>query len=471
MLVSERLRGLYNMMSEGSLYYWSSVSPLSRRLTALSVISEMRIVIEQLEALNKKLEIELSVEDADIDFDLWLDDASDLQHIFQKLAYYERDDDNATINKIPDLFSMSKSMTFKEATAESLKTGLRQLCCDAVLNPSDIAAALTNGYGRVVCLIREIKDKMTDIPDELYENYCDDCFARDLDLAYQEAERDYLLWKDEHEWKSLQSLEDKRAQEIVRLIRSGAFIHSTKPTNREIKECPIKIQEEALEYNTTLPNNIEFECARVGKFVFMKKNIMLLDNVKLGKYLYKHYKDMTFDEEYAIKYFDVILDFIHRDMAVLNPKLAAYLPDYEENKLQAILDKAVNIITTCNPYLSDKLPNNFLALYLKDAFYGDIKREVQTILGRKAIYTNICKMIGMLKSSMKVFTVSTSSDQLASCLTPLTQKPNKDSMIRKIDEGASDKNSKLRIWTDNYIKEHCLTDSERLFVRIADKQK
>lgn len=467
MLASERLRELYYFMSEGLTAFWFSTSPLTRRLIALGIISEMRIAIEQLENINKKLEIELSVEDADIDFDQWLGDSSSIQPIFHNLSYIEGDDDNGTVNKIPDLFPVGKSTTFKDVTSETLKTGIRHLCSEAILNHADIATALKEGFGRIVCLLREINEKMTNIPDELYENYFDDCLARDLDLAYQEAERDYLLWKDEHDWNSLQSLEDKRTQEILRLIKSGVFIHATKPTNRETKECPIKIQEEALEYNTKLPDNIEVECARLGKFVFMKGSIMWLDHVKLGKYLYKHYKEMTFDEEISIKYFDVMLDFIHRDMAKLNPSLALYLPDYEDNRLQAIYDNAIRIITTCNPYLSEKIPNNFLEIYMECAFYGDIKREVQSILGRKAIYTNICKMLGMLRASLKVFKVGTSSDQLASCLTSLTVKPNKDSMIRKIDEGASDKNSKLRIWTDKFIKDHCYTESERLFLEKA----
>ena len=454
-------------MSEGLPPFWTSVSPLTRRLIALGVISEMRIAIEQLEAINQRLDFEISTEDADIDFDLWLGDSSDIQYIFHNLGYITSDEDDSTVNKLPDLFPIGKSLTFREASAETLKTGLRQLGSDINLNHTDIAKALINGFGRIVCLVREIQEKMNEIPDELYENYCHDSFARDLDLAYQAAERDYLSWKDEHEWKSQQSLEDKRTQEILRLITSGVFIHAIKPTNREIKECPIKIQEEALEYNTTLPDEIEVECARVGNFVFMKESIMWLDYVKIGKYLYKHYKDMTFEEEMAIKYFDVMLDFIHRDMAGVNPSLAVYLPDYEDNKLQAIFDNALKVITTCNTYLSEKLPNDFLKQYLEAAFYGDIKREVQSILGRKAIYTNICKMLGMLRVSMKVFKVGTSSEQLAACVSTLTDKPNKDSMIRKIDEGASDKNSKIRIWTDDYIKTHCYTDSERLFLKQA----
>ena len=90
MLVSERLSGLFNMM-QGASYTWNSVSSLSRRLTALAVISEMRVAIDQLEELNKKLEIGLSVEDADIDFDQWFNNDE------------SNDDNTYTRNKIRNI--------------------------------------------------------------------------------------------------------------------------------------------------------------------------------------------------------------------------------------------------------------------------------------------------------------------------------------------------------------------------------
>ncbi len=468
MLVSDRLRGLHTMMASSS-YCWNNISSISRRMVALAAASEMQIVIEQLEVLNKKLDIELSVEDADIDFELWFDESNnqEIQPIFNSASYIEEEKADCTINKLPDLFPFGKSTTYTERTTDALKTGMRQLSSDGVINHADIGKALVSGFSKLICLLRETQERMTNIPQELYENYCDVFFASGLDLTYQEAERNYLAWKEEHEWSSLQSLEDKRTQEIVKLLMSGVFSYSMMPTNREISECSFQIQEEALEHNTQLPDNIDIERTRFAKFIFMKDRIMWLDYAKLGKYLYKHYRDLTFEEELSLKQFQVTLDFIHHDMAALNTSLEKYLPDYENNMQQAILDNAVNIINTCNPYLAKSIPRDFLKSYITDAFYGDVKQEVQRLLGRKAIYTHICKMLGMLKSSMKVFKVGTSSEQLASCLSPLTNKPNKDSMKRKIDEGATDINSQLRTWTDAYVKKHCYTESERLFVEVS----
>lgn len=465
MLISERLDGLYRMMQRSESYEWETISSLSRRLEAFSIISEMRVVIEQLEKLNDKLDLEISIEDADIDFDQW--SGIGIQSLFNSKYYIEGEEDDAIINKMADLFPSGKSTTLFETTIGSIKTGMRHLSSEIALNHSDIAKTLVNGFSAIIQLLSKIKKKMNDIPDNLYENFCDDFLASDLDLIFQEVERDYDSWKDEHEWQSLQALEDKRTQEILKLLTGGVFSYSTTPTNREIMECPITIEEEALEHNMTKPENIEIECARFSRFVIMDSGVMLIDYAKLGKYLYRHYKDLTYEQVMSLKYFDVIIDFIHHDMAILDPELLVHLPDYEESVLQAILEKSEKIINSCQEHLNKDISQNFLVSYIHDVFYGDLKQESQKKLGGKGVYTHISKMLGMLKSSMKVFKVGTTSDDLAKCLSTLTQKPNKESMKRKIDEGSSDTKSSLRKWTDNYIKEHCYSESDRLFLGLS----
>lgn len=470
MLVSERLMGLHDLMRIGSTYAWELSSSLSRRLIALSIISEMQVVIEQLEELNKKLELELSVEDAEIDFEAWQGFDPDIQPIFHSNAYIEDENDNLTISNMPVMLTSFKSTTVSDATTEALKSGMRQLCSEASINHSDIGASLKYGFGQISCLLREISEKMSNIPDELYENYCDYFLARDYDLTFQEAERNYRMWKEEHEWKSQQALEDKRTQEIVKLINEKSLSHKSDISNRDILNCQIQIQEEALEYGTQLPDNIDFERARFSRYVYMNGCIMLFDYAKLGRYLYKHYKEISFEEALSLKEFAITLDFIHHDMAELNPKLKPLLPDYEFSKLQAILDNAIRIINHCKPLLAPSVPEDFLSRYMEAIFIGDIKHEVQKKLGGKGVYTNICLMLGMLKASTKVFKAGTGAEQLAGCLSVLTDKPNKESMKRKIDEGSRDMKSKVRIWTDAYIKEHCYSKEERLFVEVSSKK-
>ena len=454
MLVSKRLDGLHRMMQNATMRGWENVSPLSRRMVALGIISEMQVVIDLLDALNEKLDQEISIEDADIDFDQWADRRAQ-SVLFNSNYYIEGEEDDVTINRMTALFPSGNSTTFHEETKDTLKTGMGHLGKDAALNHSDIAVTLRRGYESIAILLSKIKQKMTDASGSHYENFCDEFLISDLDLVFQEVEREYTSWKDEHEWESLQALEDKRTQEILCVLKTGVFSHSTLPTNREIRECPIEIFEDALERNMTIPEDIDIECARLNRFVLMNGGIMQIDYAKLGKYLYRHYKELTYEEEMALKSFTVALDLIQRDMAVLDPNLKVYLPDYEDNMMQALLDNAINIINTCKPYLNDKLSQDFLESYINDLFFGELRQEMHKKIGSKAVYTHICKMLGMLRISMKVFKAGTSSEDLAKLVSTLTQKPSKESMKRKIDEGAADKNSAIRKWTDNYIREHC----------------
>ena len=446
---------------------WCFSNSISRRLIALGIISEMQEAIEQLESLNLKLEIELSIEDAEIDFLEWLDFNPDIQCLFHYSEYVENSNNSSTINKIPEMFAAYKSTTVTETTTQALKSGMLQLCSEASINHSDIASTLKYGYNQICFLLSSIKEKMTDIPDELYETFCENFLEEDYDDNYKEVERNYKMWKDEHNWKSQQTLEDKRTQEIVKLINGKSLSHKSDISNRDIKNCKIEIQEDALEYGTQLPDNIEFECARFGQYVFMNDCIMLFDYTKLGRYLYKFHKDISYEEGLSLKEFAITLNLIHHDMAELNPKLKPLLPDYEDNLVQAISDRAINIINHCKPFLNNNISQDFLSQFIIDILNGDVRKEVQRKLGGTGVYTNICLMLGMLKASTKVFKVGTISEKLASCLSGLTDKPNKESMKRKIDEGARDAKSKIRIWTDAYIKEHCYTETERLFVGLS----
>ena len=468
MLVSERLEGLFYLMEDYSIDA-DSHSPLVRRLMAFAILSEMYNVIEQLKELNNKMVVELSEEAADIDFDLWLkiDRNSKIQRVFNSELYIGNDEDDATIVKAVELFPVGKSSTFNEASESQFITGLRNLNSDRTLNHSDIAAALNNGIKLIFRLLSEIKEKLTNISDELYENYCYHFLARDFDLVFQQVERDYKSWKEEHEWNSIQALEDKRTQEILKLLLCGVFKHSTTPTNREINDCIVKITPEALEHNTQIPKDIDVECARFARFVIMKECIMWLDYTKLGKYLFKHYKELTFEESCTIKAFDLLLDYIHRDMAAYNPKLEKFLKDYEEKTLEDVLNAALPIIETCNAHLQDGLPKDALTVYLKKAFYGDKKHDLQRALRRKAKHTPICRMLGMLKSTEKVFKLSVTSSELANSVSTIIKDIQVDSLERYINEGASDVKAQLSIWTTQYVRDNFLSNQERLFLKIS----
>ena len=124
MSISNRLKGLQSLMQVGSLSSdaWCFSNSISRRLIALGIISEMQEAIEQLESLNLKLEIELSIEDSEIDFLEWLDFNPDIQCLFHYSEYVENSNNSSTINKIPEMFAAYKSTTVTETTTQNISS-------------------------------------------------------------------------------------------------------------------------------------------------------------------------------------------------------------------------------------------------------------------------------------------------------------------------------------------------------------
>lgn len=444
-----------------------SQSPLARRMIAFAIISEMSNITEELKDVNKQLVSELNEDVADIEFDQWLGENGKkmVQSLSKNTLYIEEDAGKITILKMTELFPIGKSTTFNNKSQEHLKTGMFQLNSESALNHSDIRKAIEEGLRLIFDLLYKIRSQLRNISDELYENYCNRCLGNNVNDVCLQVENEYDSWKSEHEGKSEQDLEDKRTQELLKLLTSGVFRHVESITTREIKDCIISINPEALEHNAQIPQEIEVDCARFARYVKMEGDkIMCLNYPKLGRYLYNHHNKLAANELFALKYFDVILDYIHKDMAICNPKLIKHLKGYEEIKPEELLNAAIPIIETCKKHLKDKLPEDSLKDYLVAAFNGEIKHELHRCLKRNTKHTTICKMIGMLKASGKFFNDGVTAQDLAKAVKTCVKDVQEDSLKRYINEGASDLKAQLRIWTDNYIKNIIYSDKERLFL-------
>ena len=79
-------------------------------------------------------------------------------------------------------------------------------------------------------------------------------------------------------------------------------------------------------------------------------------------------------------------------------------------------------------------------------------------------------MLGMLKTSLKVFKTETTALELAQSLSTVVKKRKADTLKRYINDGASDRTSKIAKWTEQYIKDNLYTEQERLFAEVANKR-
>lgn len=74
MHVGEKLKMIRYMLS-GFSKGFENLSPVTRRMMGIAVLTELLQVNRELEELLLRLDSEISVEDADIDFNVWLEDS------------------------------------------------------------------------------------------------------------------------------------------------------------------------------------------------------------------------------------------------------------------------------------------------------------------------------------------------------------------------------------------------------------
>lgn len=469
MFLAEKIQLLFmhiNCMTEN----WEDMTPIARRMYAIGFMNEMHQIITQLEEINEQLDTSLSFEDAYLDY-VWNEDTKfKIGRLLDERMYREEPTKDTDINHLIDLFPLSKDdYSFTPEKAGILKTGLRYICSEANIAPRDIVYALDHGIGRVAGLLTSIKNKKANIQDYQYEDFWNDFLVRDDDLYIERAFNDYEKWKEEHDCQDFQTLMDKRTQEILKVLKSGVFTHDVVPVKREIGNSIITIPEDALEEGAEIPENIKVECARISKYVQMKDEILCFDYAKLGKYIYKHYSQLSEEEENSLIYFENILFKIHDDMVVCNPKLKKHLKYYEEEGLKDVLTEAQKIIDSCKYCLLDNAGEDYLTVYMEEAFYGPAKTIVQSKLKGQSKYTIICQMIGMLKSTQRVFKVEITSADLAEALSKVVKKPAKKSLERYINEGSRVKSGKILDFTNEYVTKTMVNEYEGLFLKISHK--
>ncbi len=447
------------------------LNTISRRMLVMGLITQMQQIIERLAEIDEQMDSYIIDEDALLSIEA-VEKLNSMRNLLDEKLYEDDVCQEGEINRLPDYFPVGdKDYSFTLDKAEIMKTGLRYLMSDANIAPRDIVYSLNFCRKKIASLLISIDRKKHSIENYQYEDFWNSFAERDDDLILENVINDYELWKEENDFKDYQVLKDKRTQEIYKLLNSGVFSYDKKPVKRDVNNRIIKISEDSLEDGTEIADNIHVESAKLSAYVSMKDDIICLDYQKLGKYVYRNYKSFSDEESDSLIYFDYMLLQIHNDMAECKPKLKKYLRFYENEENENALNDAYKFINSCKKSISDKTPNDFLEIYLKEAFYGDCKIEVQAQLKNQSRYTIICKMLGMLKTTLKVFKPETTSNDLAAELSYVIDKPKQESLKRYIDQGASDHVSKLSHWTTQFVMNELGSEEEKAFLKVAGKSR
>ena len=150
----------------------------------------------------------------------------------------------------------------------------------------------------------------------------------------------------------------------------------------------------------------------------------------------------------------MMMDMIHEDMASMDPKYKIYLKNYEGDEMQHLYDTCVTILMACNVHLAAGVGDDFFGRILSDVMYGDMKTELKSKLGGASRMTTLCAILAACKNSSKVFKIEVISDDLATTLATVVDKPSKDSLKRYIENGSANYRARIYVKTEAAIKNY-----------------
>lgn len=131
------------------------------------------------------------------------------------------------------------------------------------------------------------------------------------------VELEYDRWKRDVGGVNFDLLKDKQTLVVEEFLKRKILRFTQTPSEREIKQVDLDKVRPHLPYGYELPDGFEKCCARFRRFIVWDGDILKMDYDKYGNYLFQYYYDMTAEERRAFIEFDIMLDLIHEDMALL----------------------------------------------------------------------------------------------------------------------------------------------------------
>lgn len=464
MIINQHIEQLHELAEQ--LYRLDVHSfAIYRRMCGIGILSYMNEVIQELENLNKKVDVDIEMEAVEINYEKFLDSQywyklelfKSHEHLYQLLEMkgcYYVDNPKEEINQLIELLPGPDSdVPYTQDQIATFKTCMIQLCDDERLNERVLKFSFNNGIKTIARLLRDIRKKISNPKDHHFIRLWEETVRT---YSLEDWPKEYEDWKDEYDGVSFDRLKEKQIQEIVQFLKTAFLRYRPDPTRGDLKRCQITIPEEAFNDDYEMPANINVQCARFDYFVRWAdegKNILLFDSKRMGKYLFKHYQQLTDEEKAAIVYLDVMLDLIHEDMAELDISLKPYLKRYEENMVNSLINDCSAILNSCQLHLRDDMRKTFLREYLSMLLYDEVMKQEarEKLLSAKSRNKYLCQMIAALDCFM-VFKTEVVKEDLARSLYPYFEnKTNYESTLDNIERFQRKREGALYEWTKKNI--------------------
>ncbi|MBO5632914.1 MAG: hypothetical protein J5965_27980 [Aeriscardovia sp.] len=459
--INEMIRYLHNVIS-GVMTGCVCSNPVFDRLFQLGVISLFHQINDDLEKLNKDLDVSVILEGVSIDFDTYLDDR------YWKDNYLFKDESSfykvATgldvkdiscrfqINQMTDYLPNGvEEYTITQDLIDTFKNSLNQLCDRNKLGSREILYALYSGRVYMIKLLKEIKEKVEHPKPHQYIKVWEEIYEMRGNTTSSQS---YDDWKEENEGYKAGDLKRQHIHEIFKLLESRFFRYFKSITGADVKNRKLIITGDDLPVGCNISDSLPVECAKFEKFFEWKEDFIVSMNYeKLGQYIYKNYSKLDYSDLSRIVEFDKTVDKINEDMAVLKPNLAKYLKSYDDTIVSQLIKDCSSILNTCQSYLAKDIRQTFLQDYLRKLLFDkDMRDEARKKLSSASRNTYICEMVAALKNA-RVFKVDCDKNDLARSIGEKITTVQVANLAKYIERSYNDNDGALNRWTKKIVED------------------
>ena len=169
---------------------------------------------------------------------------------------------------------------------------------------------------QMVELLNELMLKIVDVDEEYARRF----FERIKKTYCKKRITDFELWKAQQSQLTIERLKEYQTELTANMLIMGILKYDEVPSGRELENVDIATLRKHLRSDKLLPEDFEFECAKLRRYSHWEGDMFFIDFQLLRKYIFQHFGELTNEQHIAMFEYDIQLELIHEEMERLTQR-------------------------------------------------------------------------------------------------------------------------------------------------------
>ena len=169
---------------------------------------------------------------------------------------------------------------------------------------------------QMVELLNELMLKIVDVDEEYARRF----FERIKKAYCKKRITDFELWIAQQSQLTIERLKEYQTELTANMLIMGILKYDEVPSGRELENVDMATLRKHLRSDKLLPEDFEFECAKLRRYSHWEGDMFFIDFQLLRKYIFQHFGELTNEQHIAMFEYDIQLELIHEEMERLTQR-------------------------------------------------------------------------------------------------------------------------------------------------------